>query len=970
MTDSVEANGAARERFPRIAPAIKVLALFCGIHVLFFSAVIFRGRLLAPGDGFMFYFPNFYLGRAFWDPMVQGGFPVSADPQSMTWYPLLMLFSSLNSWNGFVLSAYVLASSFTFGYVYSITRSRLAASFSGIAYGLSGFIVAHLGHTTIIHAVAWLPGVVWAMHSLVSRPSVRAFCIASLAACFAILAGHLQISLYALSVAALYGVAIAFKFKPVSGAQGIASSLLWNLKWALLCAGAVICGVCLSAIQLIPARELGALSLRSAMSFQQFVRFSLPPAQIPSLCFPYLFGGSPSSFYNLKYFGAFNMVEVTSYCGFLPLLMSLVCVRLPGKRIVLFWAAVALLSFLLALGDTTLLADALFHMPLFNKFRAPARHFMEMNFAVSVLGGWGVAAVQNRIASKSLPRKIVIAGAAIFLLMLSVVYMDLPGIREAASFSGQEFKALPWSNPAIGIPIAAFALSVVVFLFWASAPGSRIRAGLLLATLIADLGSYGAFSFSYSQMPEPKLLEPPEPIVRYRTLLNDDYQRMAPREGVFAPMDQAPPNVSRIWRVPSASNYGPLMLSRVNRVLQMPPWGGLQETWGDVNDHGLDLMAVRYVFLRARDIEPGLLGVSPEISWSKEPFRLTIGSGCEAVSSQIDFSFPAPVSMTEIGIVSALGCSLDLEQDAAVMEIMVTDQNGNSSKLPFLAGRDSAEMFLECADVRSQVKHKAAQIYDSTPSMRNSVPCTLHHYVTVLKLPGPSRATAIKFRWLAAGGAIVLSKVTIRDSQTGASYGITGPMASLSDPRKWRHVENAGDTAVFENLHAMPRAWFVKKVSVASPNKILEAIQTSRMKGGIKFNPRDTAFLEEPLRAGEEPFEAKTVAEPPPAVRILRASATEMDLLTTTFSNAFLVVSDIDYPGWTASIDGLDTRIYKTDYILRGIAIPRGSHTVRFVFHPSSTYVGAGISASLLAVLLLLMAIKNHKVTKTQRLHE
>lgn len=970
MTDAVGPGDIVSGISPRISQALKVIAFFCLLHVLFFSSVIFRGRLLAPGDGFVFYFPSFYLGHTLWDPAVQGGFPISADPQSMTWYPLLLIFSSMNSWNGFVLSAYVLASSFTFGYVYCITRSRFAAIFSGIAYGLSGFIVAHLGHTTIIHAAAWLPGAVWAMHSLVTRPSLRAFCIASVAGCFAILAGHLQISLYVLSVAALYGVVTAFKLHTASGTAESRSGLPWNLKPAVLCGGVLICSAGLSAIQLLPARELGALSLRSAMTFQQFVRFSLPPAQIPSLYFPYLFGGSASTFYKLKYFGAFNMVEVTGYTGFLPILMSLVCVGFKRTRIVAFWAAIALFSFLLALGDGTFLANVLFHVPFFNKFRAPVRHFMEMSFALSVLGGLGVAAVQNRMVAKTLPGKALIAGAAIFLVMLSLVYLDLPQIAAAASSSGQEFKAMPWFNPAIGVPIVVFVLSAAVFLFWAGAPGSRIRAVLLLATLMADLAGYGAFSFSYSQMPEPKLLEPPEHLARYRALLTGSYQRMAPFGGVFAPMDQAPPNVSRIWRIPSASNYGPLMLSRVNRVLQIPPWGGLQETWGDVNDHSLDLMAVRYVFLRASDIQPRLLGVSPEMPWNKDPFGLTIGAGCEATATHVDFHFSAPISMTEIGIVSALGCSLDLEQNAPVMEITVTDQNGNSSTLPFLAGRDSAEMFHECADVLSQVKHGVARIYDSTPILRNSVPCTQHHYVATLKLPGPVQATAIKFRWQAASGAIVLSKVTLRDSQTGTSYAITAPMASLSDPRRWRHVENVGDTAVFENLQAMPRAWFVKKVSVARPNRVVEAIQTSRTKSGIKFNPLETAFLEEPLRAGEAPSGAEAVDVPPPAIRIIRASGTEMNLLTTTFSNAFLVVSDINYPGWKASIDGLETQIHETDYMLRGISVPRGHHTVHFEFRPSSTYLGAGISGSVLAVLLLLMGMKNREATKKKRLHE
>ena len=81
-----------------------------------------------------------------------------ADPQVMTWYPPAFLLSFLpGSWNVFMIVAYVVGSSFMYGYVYTLTRSRFAALTSGLIFGLSGFMMAHLGHAVIVHVAAWIP---------------------------------------------------------------------------------------------------------------------------------------------------------------------------------------------------------------------------------------------------------------------------------------------------------------------------------------------------------------------------------------------------------------------------------------------------------------------------------------------------------------------------------------------------------------------------------------------------------------------------------------------------------------------------------------------------------------------------------------------------------------------------------------------------------------------------------------------
>ena len=56
------------------------------------------------------------------------------------------------------------------------------------------------------------------------------------------------------------------------------------------------------------------------------------------------------------------------------------------------------------------------------------------------------------------------------------------------------------------------------------------------------------------------------------------------------------------------------------------------------------------------------------------------------------------------------------------------------------------------------------------------------------------------------------------------------------------------------------------------------------------------------------------------------------------------MLSDVNYPGWRAAVDGRPVHIYQTDYLLRGVVIPAGEHVVTFTFRSLTFYVGLGIS--------------------------
>ena len=77
-----------------------------------------------------------------------------------------------------------------------------------------------------------------------------------------------------------------------------------------------------------------------------------------------------------------------------------------------------------------------------------------------------------------------------------------------------------------------------------------------------------------------------------------------------------------------------------------------------------------------------------------------------------------------------------------------------------------------------------------------------------------------------------------------------------------------------------------------------------------------------------------------------------------------LVLSDIYYPaGWRAYIDGEETTIFKTNYLVRSIALPAGKHMVEFKFEPKVFYASLTISwitTVTLLGLLIYIIYKNY----------
>ena len=75
---------------------------------------------------------------------------------------------------------------------------------------------------------------------------------------------------------------------------------------------------------------------------------------------------------------------------------------------------------------------------------------------------------------------------------------------------------------------------------------------------------------------------------------------------------------------------------------------------------------------------------------------------------------------------------------------------------------------------------------------------------------------------------------------------------------------------------------------------------------------------------------------------------------TRLTANGYLVLLDTYYPGWTATVDGAVSPVYRADTVGRAVFVPSGEHVVSFVYQPASFYAGVGLALFATVTLTLL----------------
>ena len=148
--------------------------------------------------------------------------------------------------------------------------------------------------------------------------------------------------------------------------------------------------------------------------------------------------------------------------------------------------------------------------------------------------------------------------------------------------------------------------------------------------------------------------------------------------------------------------------------------------------------------------------------------------------------------------------------------------------------------------------------------------------------------------------------------------------------------------ALFENRHALPRAFVVYRVLPAPPSEELLGLISES-----SFDPLVASYVEGNTGL---PASGPTALRGAPAV-LVRDEERIVEVDADLAAPGMVVLADSFYPGWRATIDGIDAPIFPTNHLFRGVPVPAGHHRARFEYRPRSFLLGAALSA--MAVLAL-----------------
>ena len=138
---------------------------------------------------------------------------------------------------------------------------------------------------------------------------------------------------------------------------------------------------------------------------------------------------------------------------------------------------------------------------------------------------------------------------------------------------------------------------------------------------------------------------------------------------------------------------------------------------------------------------------------------------------------------------------------------------------------------------------------------------------------------------------------------------------SLLDILNVKYVieEKEGNVNAIENPNNLGIAWFVEKIIFKeNPDSIYMNL--------LKFDLRETAIIENKNLDITSYSNERRISQ----IELLKNKPHEKIYSIKSNKPGFVVFSEMFYPGWKAEINNREVEIYKVNFILRGLFVPKG----------------------------------------------
>lgn len=468
---------------------LTVMAALAAAVTLFFADILFAGFNLYIRDVARVYYPERRVLAEilrkgefpFWNPYVNGGQPLAANPGYELFYPLQWLLPLGNFRDMFHLVIVVHYPLAALG-MYLLTRSlgtrRSAAAVAGFAYALGGAMLSMSALIPFLYSMAWLPWIALFFRRAVKRRSPCSIAAAALSLGVMLLIGDVSMILQSGALIGAYALWTAVKER--------------SAKPIALAVATVVLATAIGAVQIFPALDLQRDSARSQpLSFEIANTWSMPPVRILETIWPTLFGAA-SPEVNFQW-GLMRLYPAEAWPWVINLYPGIVVMLLViagfacRVRGALFTAIVALAGFLLSIGRFGFAFPLLYHAGL-KSLRYPEKFILSTIFVLAVFAG---VVAEEAIRDLRVRRRMFFAGVAVTVVsgFISVMTM-LPAYPQ--------WFARVWLLKEIDLDLAArfragmlltLALTAMVTLILgAERLSPRLRFALVALIVVVDLG--------------------------------------------------------------------------------------------------------------------------------------------------------------------------------------------------------------------------------------------------------------------------------------------------------------------------------------------------------------------------------------------------------------------------------------------------------------------------------------------------
>jgi hypothetical protein len=494
-------------RFFKSTSRISEIFIFVlsAIIVLFlFKDILLENRLLFGTDFFTAYLgmKQFLYNEIhnhhsipFWNPFIFSGLPYLAHFESTIFYPLDLLFYLIPPERAYgytiivhvfltFLGMYFLGKSFGFG----VTGSFAAAT----VYSFNCLMMATLydGQMFRTQSYLWIPIILWCLNKAISSRSLKLHAaLAGLFWGFQILSGAPQDAFYTLFAGMLF-LAVNLRFNRQMNR--------WNLRILAIAGMLLFVGSGVAAIQIIPSFELINHSVRSVLNaYEDATVGSYPPQGLATLVMPHFFGNYAT--------GNFWVSDVpwsvplyNLYVGITPIMLIFFVSRSNKNHQKIFPYAIILAVFalFLAMGSYTPFYKLIYHLPGFDKIRAPAKIIVLWVFAWALLTGKLFSNLLSSHKEFVSSRIKWIFFVLILLVILNLVFLSensfilkvfYPFIPDSAILSRMPDAQVMIANQFHRF-ILLFAVSgILLYLFARNLITSKLAGAFLCAILLLDL---------------------------------------------------------------------------------------------------------------------------------------------------------------------------------------------------------------------------------------------------------------------------------------------------------------------------------------------------------------------------------------------------------------------------------------------------------------------------------------------------